>query len=110
MSKLSDIAKLELVLKYIADVERIIERHGSVDKTIEDYEGEYAVMMCLTQIAETVNKISNTEFLEAIDYRGIVAFRNRMVHNYEGRDKVIIAQILNTNLPILKVSIQSILG
>jgi uncharacterized protein with HEPN domain len=110
MSKLSDIAKLELILKYIADVQRIIARHGSIDKTIEDYEGEYAVMMCLTQIAETVNKISNSEFLDSIDYRGIIAFRNRMVHNYEGRDKVIIAQILNTNLPILKDSIQSILG
>lgn len=31
---------------------------------LDDYEGEYAAMMCLTQIAEAVNKINDSDILK----------------------------------------------
>jgi len=102
MFKKTDAAKLELISKYISDIERIIERHGSAGQMLDDYEGEYAVMMCLTQIAETVNKITDADILEKIKSPGIISFRNRLIHNYEGRDKTIILSILENNIPELK--------
>jgi len=105
MFKKTDAAKLETIAKYISDIEHIIERHGSAEQTLEDYEGEYAVMMCLTQIAENVNKITDAAILESINARGIISFRNRIIHNYEGRDKTIILSIINTDLPELKMKV-----
>ena len=102
MYKKSDKAKIELAAKYISDIERIIERHGSPEDTIDDYEGEYAVMMCLTQMAEAVNKISDSAILENLDARGIISFRNRIVHDYEGRDRNIILYIIKNDIPELK--------
>ncbi len=102
MYKKSDKAKIELVAKYISDIERIIGRHGSAEDTIDDYEGEYAVMMCLTQMAEAVNKISDSAILENLDARGIISFRNRIVHDYEGRDRKIILYIIKNDIPDLK--------
>lgn len=102
MYRKTDNAKIELIAKYISDIERIIERHGSAEQTIDDYEGEYAVMMCLTQIAEAVNKISDSTVLVKLDSREIISFRNRIVHNYEGRDKKIILGIITNDIPELK--------
>lgn len=110
MSNKSDRAKLELILKYIADIERIIERHGSIDKVISDYEGQYAVMMCLTQIAETIDKITSTEYISKIPSREIMGFRNRIVHDYESTDWIIISKILCDNIPELKTIIISLVG
>lgn len=105
MSKQSDMAKLELIAKYISDAEMIIARHKSVEATLADYEGEYAVTMCLVQIAETVNRISDESILEAIEARSIIGFRNRIVHNYEGRDQAIVSGILKKDIPELKEKI-----
>lgn len=102
MYKKTDSAKIELIAKYISDIERIIERHGSAEHTIDDYEGEYALMMCLTQIAEAVNKISDSSILTKLDARSIISFRNRIIHNYEGRDKKIILSIIRNDIPELK--------
>jgi len=110
MYKKSDRAKIELVAKYISDIEKIVERHGSAEQTINDYEGEYAVMMCLTQIAEAVNKITDSVILERLDARGIISFRNRIIHNYEGRDRIIILSIVKDDIPDLKNKISQIIS
>ena len=109
MFKKTDAAKLEIIAKYITDIERIIERHGSTGQMLDDLEGEYAVMMCLSQIAEAVNKISDIDILEKINAPGIISFRNRMIHNYEGRDKKIIMSILDKNIPELKTTVTDLI-
>jgi uncharacterized protein with HEPN domain len=109
MSKRSDLAKVELILKYISDIQKIIERHGSIDKALDDYEGEYALMMCLAQIGEAVNKISEPEILSKIPVSKISGMRNRIVHGYEDIDKIIIAEVLTVHLPDLKEKIKSYL-
>ena len=102
MSSRSDLAKVELILKYISDIQKIIERHGSVEKALDDYEGDYAIMMCLAQIGEAVNKISEREILENIPVYKISGMRNRIIHGYEDIDKTIITEVLTVHLPDLK--------
>lgn len=110
MYKKTDRAKIELIGKYINDIERIIERHGSAEQVIDDYEGEYAVMMCLTQIAEAVNKISDSDILSMLGAGDIISFRNRIVHNYEGRDRKIILSIIKEDIPHLKNKISELIA
>jgi hypothetical protein len=40
MSSRSDLAKVELIIKCISDIQNIIERHGSIEEALDDYEGE----------------------------------------------------------------------
>jgi len=110
MSKKGDTAKLELILKYIIDIQKIIKRHGSIESALTDYEGEYAIMMCLTQIGETVNKINDPEILSKIPTSNIIGMRNRIVHDYEKMDKVIITKILTVHLPDLQKKLETFIG
>jgi len=109
MSKRSDLAKVELILKYISDIQNIIERHGSIKKALDDYEGEYAIMMCLAQVGEAVNKISEPEVLVIIPVSKISGMRNRIIHGYEDIDKTIITEVLTVHLPDLKEKMKSYL-
>jgi uncharacterized protein with HEPN domain len=64
-------------------------------------EGEYALLMCLTQIGETVNKLSETKILDALPVSKIIGLRNRIVHGYEDIDKRMVSEILNHHIPEL---------
>ncbi|MBP7284599.1 MAG: hypothetical protein KBA66_23640 [Leptospiraceae bacterium] len=57
----SDKAKLEFIFKMISSIEIIIERHKGIDQTIEDLEGQNAILICVLQIGETLNKLENAE-------------------------------------------------
>ncbi len=52
MSLKSDTARLEQILVYIADIDKIVSRHKSIANTLNDIEGQYAIMLCLSQIGE----------------------------------------------------------
>ncbi|MFA6101202.1 MAG: HepT-like ribonuclease domain-containing protein [Victivallaceae bacterium] len=110
MSKRSDMAKLELILKYITDLQMIVDRHGSIEATINDMEGEYATMMCIAQIGETVNKIKAPDILSELPASLIIGLRNRLVHDYEEVDKKIISEIIKTHIPDLKKIVTSLIG
>lgn len=84
MSKKSDIAKVEKIYKYILDIEKIVAKHKTIDKTIDDLEGQYAVMMCLVQIGEHLGKIETEEIRILLPVREANDFRNIIVHNYDG--------------------------
>lgn len=68
------------------------------------------MMMCLTQIAEAVNKISDDVILDEINARGIISFRNRIIHNHEGRDRIIILSIIKNDIPELKIKISKLIS
>lgn len=108
MSEKSDMAKLELILKYIKDLQIIVEKHGSVEETIADMEGEYATMMCIAQIGETVNKIKAPDILSKLPASKVIGLRHRLVHDYEEVDKRIISEIIKTHIPDLKKIIESL--
>jgi uncharacterized protein with HEPN domain len=110
MSFKSDIGRLETIWNLISDIEKIIERHGDIDLTIEDLEGQYAIMMCLVQVGEILNRIESPDLVKQLPVKYAVAFRNIIVHEYENMDKTIVKNILQINLPELKSQIHLILN
>lgn len=102
----SDNVKLELILKYINDIEIIISNHDNLEDAVNSKEGEYALMMCITQIGEAVTKIQNQNILDKIFSKEIVGMRNRIVHGYEDFDRKIVLFTLKENIPELKSVIE----
>ena len=109
MSKLSDRARLETVLEYINDITKIITRHGNSQKAIDDFEGEYAILMCLQQIGDMLNKIEKPEYIEILPIRQAYGFRNVLAHNYGSVNMTVVKDTIEKNIPELKNLIQNIL-
>jgi uncharacterized protein with HEPN domain len=109
MSRRSDSARIEAILMYIDDINEIVAKHGDIDQTLSEKEGEYAVMMCLVQIGELLGKIESSELREKLPVRLAANMRNVIVHNYEGVDKQIIRLTVLESLPRLKSDISSLL-
>ena len=109
MSLKSDTLRLHRVLELIQDSQEIIAKHGSLESAISDMEGEYALMMILTQIGERLGKIETQDFLAALPVREATALRNVIVHDYEGINKKRIRLVFEQSLPQLKKSIEAIL-
>ena len=105
MSKQSLAAKLDFLLEMIDNIEEIIRRHNGIVDTLEDFEGQMAILMGLSQIGETLKKfdddsVSKYDLIE--DREGAYYTRNYIVHDYEGIDLGFIENILRTYLPKLK--------
>ena len=110
MSDISDKAKLETVLEYINDIAKIIERHGDTLKAISDFEGEYAILMCLQQIGDMLNKIENSKYIEILPVRQAYGFRNILAHNYGSVNINVVKDTIEKSIPDLKNIILSILN
>ena len=109
MSRKADLARLERLDSYINDIFTIVERHGSITDTLGDLEGQYAVMLCLTQIGEQISKIEEPEFVSQLPVRMAAGLRNVIVHDYEGVELTIIANTVRDSLPQLRTTIRHIL-
>ena len=64
--------------------------------------------MSLLQIGETLNKLKNEPFAEKLPIKGTYDVRNFIAHDYEGVNKMIIEDIIRTQLPKLKQTILNI--
>ncbi len=100
MSKRSDEAKIAFILE-------MIERIG-ITEALEDCEGELALYMAVSQIGESLQKLSDDmlescSLLEEKQYA--YATRNYIVHEYDGVDKYIIEEVIKTYLPQLKMKL-----
>jgi len=105
MSKLSLLAKTEFILEMIENIEQIVHRHKGVVDTLEDFEGQMAVLMGISRIGETLKKLDYSiaqkyDLLE--DREGSYYTRNYIVHDYEGVDLGFIENIIRVYLPQLK--------
>jgi len=104
-------AKVEFALEMIENIELIIQRHKGIVKTLEDFEGQMAVLMALSQIGETLKKFDDT-IVEKYDLQedrdGAYYTRNYIVHDYEGVDLGFIENIVRVYLPELKEKLQNI--
>ncbi|MFO7810399.1 MAG: HepT-like ribonuclease domain-containing protein [Candidatus Delongbacteria bacterium] len=109
MSDLSDKARLENVLEYIKDIHRIVERHGNIDKALDDFEGEYAILMCMQQIGEMLNKIENQEYIKVLPVQQAYGFRNILAHSYGSVNINTVKDTIEKSIPELKTIISSIL-
>ena len=102
MSNRGDTARLAKVMKYIITIEHIVKRFHNTTETLQDIAGQPALLMCLMQIGELLNRIHEEDLREKLEVRKIVAFRNILVHEYDSVliDKV--QTIIQQNLPELK--------
>lgn len=110
MSLKSDTARLEQVLAYIADINEIVSRHNTIVETLNDLEGQYAVMLCLSQIGELLGKIESLDFAGQLPVQLATGLRNIISHNYDGIDLIIIEDTVIRDIPKLKNTIVSILN
>ena len=111
MSKQSQLAKIDFLLEMIENIEEIIKRHKGIVDTLEDFEGQMAVLMGISQIGETLKKLDDeivNKYDLSKDKEGSYYTRNYIVHDYEGIDLGFIENILRTYLPELKKKILSI--
>jgi uncharacterized protein with HEPN domain len=106
----SDAAKLEFILKMINISEEIISRYESIDHALEDIEGQNALLMCVLQVGENLHKIKNTEWRNILPVSESYGLRNLIAHNYDSVDISIISEILETDFPELKTTIQGLLS
>lgn len=110
MSKKSLNAKVDFMLEMCENIEEITNRHGGIVKTLEDFEGQMAVLMGLSQIGETLKKLDDEIVVKydlVKDKEGAYYTRNYIVHDYEGVDLGFIENILRVYLPTLKNKIVS---
>jgi uncharacterized protein with HEPN domain len=110
MSEKSDLAKLDSILNYIQDINTIIDRHETIENALEDIEGQYALLMCIQQIGEMVNKIQTGKYVSKLPVKDIIGFRNIIAHNYDGINFRIVENVLRKGIPDLKILIQEILS
>lgn len=110
MSDNSDRAKLESILDYVNDINKIVARHNTIENALLDFEGQYALMMCIVQIGEIVNKIKSEKYKAKLPVKNIIGFRNIITHNYDGINYHIAEQTIAENIPQLKILVEEILG
>jgi uncharacterized protein with HEPN domain len=97
--------KAEFILEMIERIEKIVKRHGGIVNTLNDFEGEIAVLMAVAQIGETLKKIDDnilSRFDLIEDKEGAYYTRNYIVHDYEGVNLAFIERIIREYIPKLK--------
>lgn len=110
MSRRSDKLLLEDIIESIEKIQRYISGHSKEafqndEKTID------AVVRNFEIIGEAANRLSKKVHQNnpQVQWRRIIGFRNRIVHEYFGVDHEIVWTIIQQNLDSLKVDITEIL-
>jgi len=106
-------AKAEFVLKMIANIGEITQRHGGIVAALSDeIEARPAILMAWLQIGETLNKI-DTDTLKKFDLendaKGAYDVRNFIAHDYLGVDLGLVESVIRDYLPVLETKVKLIL-
>ncbi len=104
----SSFEKLDFILEKIEDIESFKARYKTIEDLLNDVMGYDATLMSLLQIGETLNRLRDKPFAEKLPIKGTYDVRNFIAHDYEGVNKVIIEDIVRTELPKLKQVILNI--
>lgn len=106
--KNEDMVIIKKMIKYCNDINTLMARF---DKDFELYKKDisfqYACNMCIIQIGELANRLSD-EIKEAnkdIPWRAIRGMRNLHAHDYENVDLEIVWNTLIEDIPILKLNL-----
>ena len=102
MSDTSDKARLEAIIEYIDDIDRIVARHETIESALLDFEGEYALIMCIQQIGELVNKIESEKYTSFLPVKNIKGFHNIIAHQYDGINKQVAEMTIKKSIPELR--------
>lgn len=97
-----DNEQLAVILKYCARLDKALERFGSsYDLFLEDEPFQDSCSLCLIQIGEAVNRLSD-EYREAhpdIPWSKIYGMRCHLVHGYESFDAEIVWDAIQNYIP-----------
>ena len=109
-----ELERLKSIHKKLVTVYNIIEKHGGIVKTLEDEEGQPAILMLLIACAEQFNKLDKhnsivLERFDKLDIRGIISIRNFIAHDYDGVNLVIIEESLRYGIPEIFQIVKNIL-
>jgi len=111
MSKKTDITRLHFIIEKIDDLLSYKEDFKSIEALLNSKIGFDATNMCIMQIGETLNKLSDSiqsQYTE-LPVKESYLTRNYIAHDYEGVNKQIIEMIIREQLPLLKKQIETIL-
>ena len=111
MSEKSDLKKLQFILEKINDAISYKDNYKSIEELLNSKMGFDATNMCIMQVGETLNKLSD-EFIEKYNYLPVkesYLTRNYIAHDYEGVNKYIIEIIIKEHFVQLKSDIENIL-
>ena len=102
-------AKISFLLEMIDKIEFIVARHKGIVNALEDTEGQLALLMAVSQIGETLNKIDE-DTISTLDLvteqKGAYETRNFIVHDYDGVDLYLIEKVIESYLPQMKCKLQ----
>ena len=108
MSERSLLAKIDFILEMMNNIDKIVERHNGIVDSLNDFEGQMALLMAISQIGETLKKLDDfviEKYDLKSDKEGAYYTRNYIVHDYEGVDLGFIENIMRVYLPKLKEKI-----
>jgi len=109
------LARLEIVAGYANRITQTINRAGSYDGFLADYDLQYSVAHSISQIAETLNNAMHADpqladqILHTIPYRDIKRMRDKIQHHYGSIDPDIVWSIATLNIPELKKEIEALI-
>ena len=109
--KSKDKIMLTKILNYITELQEFINGY-SKEQFIADKKTINACVFNLSQIGELAGKVSDELMLQNshIEWRGLKALRNRIVHDYDGVNLNMIWDFLSDELDELFEQIQSIVS
>lgn len=109
--KNKDIMLLTKILRYIDEIKIFIKDY-SHEKFKNDRKTINACVFNLSQIGELAGKMSQDiqDKYPNIEWRGIKALRNRIVHDYDGVNLNMVWEFLTTELNELEEQLKEIIG
>ncbi len=105
-----DTAILEFTLQMIDEAEKVVAKIGSAFETLNQFDSKNSILFNLLQIGEKLQKIETPEIRDILPIKETYSIRNRITHDYDGIDLMIVEEILIDELPLLKKTILDILS
>ncbi len=109
-SELGDRARLQHISDALKEIEKYIE-----NSSYEDFQSnsmmQFATVKQLEIIGEASNQLTEhfRKLYKEIEWREIIGLRNILIHEYFGIDTKIVWDILETDLPKIKIQAEEIL-
>lgn len=102
---------LTKILNYIEEIQEFIKGYTK-EQFSKDRKTVNACVFDLSQIGELIGKITEETLKENpnVEWRGLKALRNRIVHDYEGINLNMVWGFLDTELEELRIMLENIMN